>query len=484
MTVLYLHHIGYYVNAKNKIWLILGITVLITSVCACFIGTNIDIRETDELLSIVMLIVEIIIGVIITLIVFNITKNNEKKIQKKISEVLDIVKEREKIQKEREKIQKEKEKQVYVSILSTFEEIENKVTNIINESKSYKKSINHTNNKTHKEQIKLDYDKIKQLSENVLDDPNKISSEFFDLDTVDLIKTISNLCKKEPKFNDNDKTENISVYNSLKDMITPRIAELKKKTNNKIRSKQVTTKSNYEEKILSVSSDRIVYPLNSTMHMRAYLGDIITVEKINFEVFNSARKLLLSQLVDPQKNDYPGLAQENIFQACFKMEGDEWKVGETYIVRATHGSTYSEDSFIIEQRMPVVLSDKPSYVIGSDMILTVIDPDADKDNEVVEFVGDSKDSKVVIESKYGKIDGYRLRETGDSTGIFQGIVGILGIRNNGTVIPKRFGEKLIEKIQGVGIDDGFIGGRDGDEIIISYKNKTKAASLSITIANL
>jgi len=141
------------------------------------------------------------------------------------------------------------------------------------------------------------------------------------------------------------------------------------------------------------------------------------------------------------------------------------------------------DDALIDQRMPVVQTDKSVYTINSDMILTVIDPDADKDNQVAEYVGDREDSKLIIESPYGKIDGYKLIETGDSTGIFQGILGILGIQKDGSIIERIVDGKIIDKIQGTGIKDGFIGGPLGQEIKITYKNYTGTTELSVFISN-
>ena len=464
-------------NPKDKTWLGFGIPILIISgVFTYFALTNIDIKGDDEWSNNATLIAEIGVGIIVTLFVLMITKFSEYKMDTKISNVLNIV-------KEREKIQKEKENQVYFSMLSSFKEIENEITVVLDESKLYESSEDYTGKKTHKDKIIFSCGRIKQLSERTLDDPSKISPEFFNFDTLAVIKTISSLCKNEPKFSEDGKTANISFCSNLKNMIEPRIVELSEKIGKGVGSEQPQLETNIEEISISVSSDRTVYPLNSIMHMRTNLPSVIKGKKIIFEVFNSKRKLLLSQTIDPEKHNYPELAKANIFQACFKMEGDEWKVGETYIVRATHSSSYAEDSFIIDQRMPVIQSDQSVYIIGSDMILTVIDPDADKDNEVAEFVGDREDSKVIIESKYGKIDGYRLRETDDSTGIFQGIIGILGIRKNGTVIPQNFDGKIIDKIQGTGIEDGFIGGTRGDEITISYKNSTNVVSLSVFISD-
>ena len=232
---------------------------------------------------------------------------------------------------------------------------------------------------------------------------------------------------------------------------------------------------------LTVSFDRSVYPINSTVHLRANIPKLITNEALIFQIFNNKKKIIFERKISfsdiPAKELDPGVG---IYEISFTMNED-WKVGEEYVLKGKYGTFEICSQTRVDAREPVIQSDKSVYIIGDDIILTVIDPDADKDSDVAEFVGDKEDSKVIIESKYGKIDGYRLRETGDSTGIFQGIIGILGIRKNGTVIPQNFNGKNIDKIQGTGIDDGFIGGRPGDEITISYKNRTRIVSLSIFI---
>ena len=336
--------------------------------------------------------------------------------------------------------------------------------------------------KEYKNQIVSSCDKIKLESESILSDPNKVSIKYFDDKTSKIIKTIFNVCKNEPKFSMDGKKVNVSFCNNLESIIEPMIVELNTKIEKEKHLENIKLDLNIEETSMSTSTDRNIYPLNSTMHIRANLGSTIKNEKIIFEIFNSKRRLLLSQTIEPEKFEHPKLVGTGIFQADFKMNGDEWKVGDSYIARATHGSSYAEDLFTIDQRIPIIQSDKPAYTVGSDMILTVIDPDADMDNQIVEFVGDKKDSKITIESKYGKIDGYRLRETGNSTGIFQGVIGILGIRNNGTIIPQNFNGKIIDKIQGIGGEDGFIGGKRGDEITISYKNSTNVVSYPIRIS--
>ena len=471
-------------SKKSKLYLSFGTPIIILSlIFTYFTFANINTKGDNEWSNNATLIAEVGVGIIVTLFVLMIATVNEHKIDRKISNVLDIVKAREEIQKEKEEIQKEKQKEIYLSIRSSFEDIQNEITIVLNEARMYEQYEYHADKQTSKNQIILSCDRIKQFSDSGLNDPGNLSLEFFDSDTLGMIKTIINLCKNKPKFSDDRTPADVSFCSILKNMIDARIAELNEKIGKEVSLEKIHLKRNVEEIEMMVSSDRTVYPLNSIVHVYANLESIIKEKKIIFELFNSKRKLLLSQTIDPENYENSELARTDMFQACFKMEGKEWKTGETYIARATHSSSYAEDKFAIDQRMPVLQSDKSVYVAGGDMILTVIDPDADKDSEKVEFVGDREDSKIIVESKYGKIDGYRLRETGKSVGIFQGIIGFLPVSRDGTVIPQKFGDKTIDKIQGTGIEDGFIGGRPGDEITISYKNSTNVVPLTVFISN-
>jgi len=464
------------VNAKDQLIIKFGVPIITSIIVFGLVAISVvDVDDDQEWSNNATLIAEVGVGIVVTLFVLLISKISEQKMDEKVTDVLDII-------KAREEIQKEKELQIHDSVLSTFKEIKIEIKEILEETELYLASENdNVQQKYHENQIILGYEQIKNTSLTHLDDPDKISSVFFEPVTVELIKTISSTCKNKPDFTNVTKSI-ISNVNTLLRMIEPLIFDLSSISKENI-LKHPDLEENVESGMISVLSDRTVYPLDSTMHMRANLPSLIIGKKILFEVFNSERKLLISQTVDPENNDHPNLAEGNIFQACFKMEGKEWKIDESYIVRATYGSSYSEDTFLIAQRTPVLQSDKSVYTINGDMILTVIDPDADKDNEVAESVGDTDDSKVIIQSKSGKIDGYKLIETGDSTGIFQGVIGFLGARKDGTIIPNTIDGKIIDKIQGTGIEDGFIAGEPEEEIIISYKNKTSTIHLSVLVSN-
>ena len=463
-------------NPKSKIQLISILLILCSIVFVCLTLTQINIKGNDELSNNATLTAEIGVGVIIALIVLRITTLSEYKIDGKISSVLDIV-------SERKKIRIEKERQIYRSVLSSFKEIQEEITAVLNDAKTHGQLKQYADKQASKNQIILRCNRIKQFADNGLGDPRKISPEFFNSNTLGMIKTILNLCNNEPKFNEDNTTVDVSFCGNLESMINARITELNKKIGKETDSEQIQLQENTKDVSIKVYSDRKIYPLDSTIHVCANLTPIISGQKIIFEVLNAKRIPLLSQEIDPKHHNHLNLAEANIFQVCFKMNGDEWRVGSRYIVRVTHSSSYAENLFLIDQRMPVIQSDQTAYLIGSEMILTVIDPDADKDSKVAEFVGDRNNSKITIESKYGNIDEYRLRETGNSTGIFQGTIGFLKIRKNGTVVPQNINGNIIDKIQGKGIDDGFIGGQRGDEIIIRYENNANVISHSVIISN-
>jgi len=93
------------------------------------------------------------------------------------------------------------------------------------------------------------------------------------------------------------------------------------------------------------------------------------------------------------------------------------------------------DSATFDLRNGVLQADKSVYIIGSDMILTVIEPDWDLDNDAAEtysldLIEWDSDAGTTSMGSLGSSDGAfdpepsDLRETGDSTGIFQVVVEI------------------------------------------------------------
>lgn len=234
---------------------------------------------------------------------------------------------------------------------------------------------------------------------------------------------------------------------------------------------------------ISVSFDRTVYPLNSKLYIRVTCPDIIFGKPINFQIFNSNNEIIKSKQINPITYSNSKLKQAGLYQISFKMNNHDWKVGETYTVRAVHGDAVAEDTCTVDERTPVIQTDKSVYLWGSDIIVTVIDPDGDKDSNKAELVGNRQDSYLTISSSQGTISRYKLRETGDSTGIFQGIIGIIGAVGKKTVRPYKLGNRIITKNQGKGIDDGFLKVERGGEIIFTYSNKKSTVELHAFASN-
>lgn len=232
---------------------------------------------------------------------------------------------------------------------------------------------------------------------------------------------------------------------------------------------------------ISVSSDRTVYPTDSIVHVQVNLPEIIPNEIIRIKVLDPSNKVLVTKEIDP--NAQPAEQQaSNIFETIYEMKGDDWKVGNTYTVIANYGpSEEAADSYLIDERMPALQSDKSVYEWGDDMILTIIDPDADKDNDKAEIAGDRQDSKLIIKSSKKTLENYRLRETGDSTGIFQGIVGFIGVEDNGTIHGYDLEGKTVTSTQGHEIDDGFIEVGEREEMTITYTNRVGTAYLTVFV---
>lgn len=442
-----------------------------------------DPNSSDDIKNWAAIFIEAGIAVFITGVVYYVSNKQQSGINELTKQIKTMVEEQHDFFKEQKNFKKKQENAMDVSLLNAFREIETSVEVIYGNTNGYENSSDLIYKEFYKKKIILECQKMKLQAEENFDNLSIISSEFFDVATIRKFRTLSMLCKKQPDFTQENKV-NVDFCDSIQTMIRPLVDDFYKKI---ARRAEVTPRVRLESKTepltISVSSDRTVYPLDSNIHVQANLPTTIRGEKILFEMFNSDRKRITSKEIELEKYGQLKTNEPCMIETSFKMQGIDWKVDEEYIVRATYATSYSEDSFYVDQRMPALQSDRSVYMINSDMIITIIDPDADKDNDVAEFAGDREDSKLIIETPYGKIDGYRLRETGDSTGIFQGIIGVLGIRKDGSIIERNVDGKIINKIQGTSIDDGFIGGPPGQEIIASYKNNTGTVYLTMFISN-
>ncbi|MDA8008651.1 MAG: hypothetical protein MPK75_02865, partial [Alphaproteobacteria bacterium] len=168
----------------------------------------------------------------------------------------------------------------------------------------------------------------------------------------------------------------------------------------------------------------------------------------------------------------------------FRMDKDLYKVDEEYTVRATYGNRQDEDKFVIDQCDPIIQVYRDAHGAGDDMVLIVIDPNSNKDSETVEYVGDRRDSMLVIETDHDRLEGYRLAETGCSTGIFRGAIRILVVSYDGIVVPLRSDELAADRTRGSGISDGYILVRPGGKVAITYKYGSRSLRLEYVVADL
>ena len=120
------------------------------------------------------------------------------------------------------------------------------------------------------------------------------------------------------------------------------------------------------------------------------------------------------------------------------LQGDILTVEYNDPTDASGDANTITDSATFDLRNGVLQTDKPVYIIGSDMILTLIEPDFDLDNDGAETydldliewdsdaatttMGDRGDDAAAFDPEPSA-----LRETGDSTGIFQIVIEIPAI---------------------------------------------------------
>ncbi len=130
--------------------------------------------------------------------------------------------------------------------------------------------------------------------------------------------------------------------------------------------------------------------------------------------------------------EYP-TPQNNMFKDGCVLQGDIITVQYTDPTDASGEPNSVTDSATFDLRNAVLQSDKSVYIIGSDMILTLIEPDLDLDNDGAEtypldLVEWDSDAGTTSMGKFGTDpnafdpEPNAFRETGDSTGIFQVVV--------------------------------------------------------------
>lgn len=306
---------------------------------------------------------------------------------------------------------------------------------------------------------------------------------------LDRFKEIYALCEKGPAYPDGD--INVDFCRVVKTEAREWLEDLQSRPEHI--SHLDEDAGGAQPDLLSVSPDRTVYPLRSTVHVRARVGRPLRGNRIRYEIRDRGGRVLASRDLDPDAHRDSELAQEGIFEVEFKMTGSSWAAGEAYTVRAICGLSSAERAFLIEQSAPSVDSDRDVYVVGSDMVISVTDPDADRDGNAVEYAGDRRDSKLVIESRHGRISGHRLEEVDRFAGIFQGTVNLAQARKGGPAADGAPSRRLMRASAVVFAAFGRILGRRGsggrikcgrgEEITIKYTNGAGTAVRTVYTAD-
>lgn len=221
--------------------------------------------------------------------------------------------------------------------------------------------------------------------------------------------------------------------------------------------------NNLEKGNISVSTDRTVYPHNSVIHLRIKPEIIIADSPIFIQILDSKQKVVFEDKI-PVKAD-------KIFQEYDIPLRDSFSsVGQEYYVKVKHGLSEAFDSFSIQARNSIIQLDQKIYTWTDQVVITVISPDSDKDNQKIETIGNKPDSRITVRTSKGELIDYVLHETGESTGIFQGLITLTGFKNNFLKYDHlpNFGIT-----SGTGPNDGLLACGNNDMLEITFENETE-----------
>ena len=162
------------------------------------------------------------------------------------------------------------------------------------------------------------------------------------------------------------------------------------------------------------------------------------------------------------------------------LQGDILTVEYTDATDASGDVNTVTDSATFDLRNGVLQSDKSVYIIGSDMILTIIEPDWDLESDgaetynidVVEWDSDAATTTMGTQSITGVAstdfdpEPTDFRETGDSTGIFQIVIEVPQSLNSDNL--ERGEEIKLEYTDWGPSGSDFVGQEDEDVSIVVY----------------
>lgn len=173
------------------------------------------------------------------------------------------------------------------------------------------------------------------------------------------------------------------------------------------------------------------------------------------------------------------------------LQGDTITIEYTDLADASGTQRTTTDSAIFDLRIGTLQSDQQSYIIGRDLILTLIDPDLDLDSKKAETYSldllewDSSNARVTMgalggtATQNGKIfdaEPFGLRETGEGTGIFQTVIEIPS-EINGKAMKR--GENITIEYTDWGTAGADFVGKDEQDVQLKIQTSNLLSSISL-----
>ena len=168
------------------------------------------------------------------------------------------------------------------------------------------------------------------------------------------------------------------------------------------------------------------------------------------------------------------------------QQGDIVTVEYTDDTDASGNLNTVTDSATFDLRNAVLQTDKSAYIIGGDMILTLIEPDFDLDSDETEsypldLIEWDSDADILAMGQSANFDPEpsALRETGDSTGIFQVVIEIPEKLPDGTGEALERGEQIDLEYIDYGPAGADYVGNDDEDIELTVFTSNFGATVSL-----
>lgn len=467
-------------------------SIALAAIAAC---TALGISQVDHLPMIderVIFLVEVALAVGIGLFVFQYSRHSDRLIDRHVDEVGLLMKRNERAKQ----VRKIRANRALYSNMHAMADICSKLVNMAGGQSGIAA--------TEWESFKSDVIAMHGQIEDRLDrlGRNLESSDHLDDVIYDKIRNAVDMWDEKIRIDDDNKTVNVLQYQTMLDMLNQVLPRLGRRQGlgmdvplSMFRPAEFISQSDR----LTIALDRDTYPPGAAIHITLTAagrlpGRKIIVTILDMDLNAVARKtvvapghsrspiaLLRARLGPRGSQDDPASQGGGcrVAATVVDMRPKGASEGGQYIVRAACGGLISETTFDVVSTPPEVQTDKSEFLMGGDMIVTVIDPAANKDGTKRDIAGASDQSRLVIDSPHGQIDGYKLVETGNSTGVFQGLVRIIGVRNDGSIRGTEIDGANIDKTQGKGNEDGAIVCGPGQAIHIRYTNEIGSVATTV-----